>query len=45
LYRGPSRGEVKGESVGLDAVKVEEMLDSKAQNAKPQDAKPEEKKP
>jgi len=40
LYRGPSRGEVKGESVGLDAVKVEEMLDSKSQDAKPEEKKP-----
>lgn len=43
LYRGPDRGEVKGEAVGLDAVKVNEMLDKQEKPAESGDGKQQEK--
>ena len=45
LYRGPERGEVKGEAVGLDAVKVNEMLDKQEKPAGQAEGKPQEKQP
>jgi general secretion pathway protein D len=39
LYRGPQRGEVQGDSVGLDTKKLNQMLDQGAGQPAPQDEK------